>query len=339
MASAWDCDPEAKTILQALNKTNQKLDLNNLAQSYHLDGSIANSGDGTPLLAAAATAAMVSDDADFRAASWNALVNTPSRGYFSDSMRLFGLFVASGSFVNPLQLTSATPAAPATAPKTYGMSGTDVQAIASTSMTATASVNVATPVNGAIVDLEVYDARGNRVAQKFYENQNLSTVPASYSVSFTPANSGTYTLRGGIFTRDWSNNIAWNNSVSIINVSAAAPAPLPANPTPVTPAPPVRPANVSIWWPGNSQAVAGVQPFKAVLDGVSLNNYSMYWQVDGGSLNLLNDSNVDAPHKESLVDLSHWNWRSNRQYTINFVAMNNSGVIIGQKATVITVGY
>jgi endoglucanase len=95
---------------------------------------------------------------------------------------------------------------------------------------------------------------------------------------------------------------------------------------------------LDIWWPSNGANVSGVQPFKARLGSWSLGSYEMYWQVDGGQLNRMGDSYVDAPHKESAVNVSAFDWRGAGPYRITFVARDRSGAFIAQKSVDITVG-
>jgi hypothetical protein len=102
--------------------------------------------------------------------------------------------------------------------------------------------------------------------------------------------------------------------------------------------PTLQKGNISIWWPGSSHAVSGVQPFKAVVDDYSVDSYDMYWQVDGDRLNKMDTIRDAAPHKLSVVNLADWNWSSNGTYLITFVAKDALGITIGQKSTVITVG-
>jgi hypothetical protein len=83
--------------------------------------------------------------------------------------------------------------------------------------------------------------------------------------------------------------------------------------------------------------VTGVQPFKANMDGLDVSEYSMYWQVDGGVLNQMYDSQTDYPHKEADVDVSGWHWQSSNNYTLNFVSKNKNGSVISQKSSTITV--
>jgi endoglucanase len=84
------------------------------------------------------------------------------------------------------------------------------------------------------------------------------------------------------------------------------------------------------WWPTDGARVSGVQPFKAVVDGEDVSSYDMYWQVDGGSLNLMPSSYDGYPHKEVSVDVSGWKWRAIGPYQVTFVAKRN-GTTISQK--------
>lgn len=94
-------------------------------------------------------------------------------------------------------------------------------------------------------------------------------------------------------------------------------------------------SSISIWWPTDNATVAAVQPFKALVDGLPVEQYKMYWQVDGGQLNEMPSNYADAPHKETSVDLSGWHWSSSGAYAINFVAKNSSGALIAQRQVTI----
>ena len=90
-------------------------------------------------------------------------------------------------------------------------------------------------------------------------------------------------------------------------------------------------STVSTWWPIEGKTMQGVQPFKAIIEGKSVDEYLMYWQVDSGNWNSM-DSNFEGyPHKEAIVDLTHWNWRANGAYIINFIAVDRNRNIIGEK--------
>ncbi len=94
---------------------------------------------------------------------------------------------------------------------------------------------------------------------------------------------------------------------------------------------------VSNWWPTNSANIDGVQPFKGLLDDWNVNDYSMYWSVDGGQLNLMLTNMTGYPHKESIADVSGWNWRANNVYNIAFIAKNNNGSEVARTTFSVTV--
>ncbi len=101
---------------------------------------------------------------------------------------------------------------------------------------------------------------------------------------------------------------------------------------------------INIWWPtADFPFLKGSlpQPFKAQLKhnevDIALNQYKMYWQVDGGQLNIMQDSNDGWPHKEAIVNVMNWSWNSNLKYRVTFVAKDNSGNLITTKDVVITV--
>lgn len=100
---------------------------------------------------------------------------------------------------------------------------------------------------------------------------------------------------------------------------------------------PAHAAGMSVWWPTDNASVAGTQPFKAVVDGMNPSDYSMYWQVDNGQLNPMNDNSTDAPHKEASVDVSGWHWQQSGNYQINFVAKDKNGNTIATRPETIHV--
>ncbi len=94
---------------------------------------------------------------------------------------------------------------------------------------------------------------------------------------------------------------------------------------------------ITIWWPKNNVNVDGIQPFKALSEGRELANYQMFWQVDGGALNTMNNNFTDYPHKEARVDLANWNWNKNGIYEITFVAKDNNDTEIGNSKVSINI--
>ena len=95
---------------------------------------------------------------------------------------------------------------------------------------------------------------------------------------------------------------------------------------------------VEIWWPSANAELHATQPFKGLLQGYQLNQYTIYWQVDGGNMVAMGDSNQDYPHKEATVDLSGWNWKGTGPYVLTFTAKDQNGQVIGQTTRTIYTG-
>jgi hypothetical protein len=185
----------------------------------------------------------------------------------------------------------------------------------------------------AIVDIEVYNASNQKVLQQSFVSQNFSaTVNKNYDVTWTPTAAGTYTIKGGIFNNDWSKNYYWNDSTASVTVSSSGTTTPPNDPGTGT-------YTTNIWWPTDGATVQGVQPFKAMVNGLDISQYKMYWQVDGDALNEMVNSTTDGQHKESLVDVSGWNWKGAGPYTLNFVSKNAAGAVITQKSININIQH
>ncbi len=95
---------------------------------------------------------------------------------------------------------------------------------------------------------------------------------------------------------------------------------------------------VESWWPVDGARITGVQPFKGVVSGRDITSYQMFWEVDGGTWNWMNDSWEGYQHKEVMVDLSGWKWKGAGPYTITFIAREHSGQIIGKTSMAISIG-
>lgn len=184
----------------------------------------------------------------------------------------------------------------------------------------TTTIQASSAAQNILVDVEVYTSDNRRVHQAFYENQSFTAGQSrAYTTSWTPTESGEYVVRLGVFNSNWTTNYVWEHAAALITVGGS-------NPTP-----PPTASEINIWWPTNNSSISGVQPFKAMVPGRELGSYTMYWQVDGGTLNVMDNSDQDYPHKESLVDVSPWRWRGSGPYTVNFVAQDNSGQTIAEK--------
>ena len=189
-------------------------------------------------------------------------------------------------------------------------------------------------VSNAIADIEVYNSSGQKTFQQFYGGQNfVATQPKTFDIPWTPSSAGTYSIKAGIFNSDWSTNYYWNDNAGVVTVQQGSTTGGGGTTTPPTT------FTTNVWWPSNGASVRGVQPFKAVVDGLDVSQYKMYWQVDGDVLNEMANSPTDYPHKESLVDVSGWSWKGNGPYTLTFVSKNNSGATISSKSVTITVQH
>lgn len=93
----------------------------------------------------------------------------------------------------------------------------------------TASVQSSAAANNMLVDLEIYNASGTKLAQTFDQGQSFtSSQTRSYSWSYKiPAGtpSGKYTLMVGVFTAGWAADVYWNSAAALFTISGAAPNP------------------------------------------------------------------------------------------------------------------
>jgi len=92
--------------------------------------------------------------------------------------------------------------------------------------------------------------------------------------------------------------------------------------------------SINAWWPTNGAHITGVQPFKAQVSGLDVSQYDMFWQVDGGTWNWMDNNSTDYPHKQASVDVSGWSWHGSGPYVINFIARQNGTVIAQQSETI-----
>ncbi len=120
-------------------------------------------------------------------------------------------------------------------------------AIAASAQSATVAVNTPSTItasvtnsgqasSGLIVDIELYDQSGNRVLQKFYDNESLAAGQTKqYTASWTPTTQGTYQIRVGVFGPGWAPNYAWNGNAGTITVtSGTQPPPTSTSTAPAT---------------------------------------------------------------------------------------------------------
>jgi hypothetical protein len=95
------------------------------------------------------------------------------------------------------------------------------------------SVAIATSVQSSaaagnmVVDLEIYNSSGAKLAQTYYQGQSFTkSQNRSYSWSYKlPSGTavGKYTLKVGVFTSGWSSVAYWNDSATSFTAKAATP--------------------------------------------------------------------------------------------------------------------
>ncbi|MDE1924805.1 MAG: glycoside hydrolase family 6 protein [Patescibacteria group bacterium] len=91
---------------------------------------------------------------------------------------------------------------------------------------------------------------------------------------------------------------------------------------------------VNPWWPTNGAHMQGTQPFKAMVSGLDVSQYDMFWQVDGGQWNWMDNNYTDYQHKEASVNVGLWTWHGSGPYVVNFIARQNGNIIAQQSETI-----
>ncbi len=185
-------------------------------------------------------------------------------------------------------------------------------------------------VSDAVVDIEVYTQSGQKVFQEFFEQQTFSSNETKqYSPTWQAGSAGTYIVKVGVFSSQWSSNYLWVDSAATIQVGSNGTEPPPTS----------EPGSLNLWWPTDGATLSGTQPLKAMLENRSIDTYTMYWQVDGDQLNEMYTSQEDYPHKEAWVDFSGWNWKGSGPYQLTFIAKDLSGTTITTKQVSISVAH
>jgi hypothetical protein len=147
--------------------------------------------------------------------------------------------------VNPPGTT--TPPTPPVTPGAWNSSAQNQTVKVGQAINIPVTVTNAGTANNVVVDVEIYKDGNAQVFQKYFANQNISsTQPGQYTIAWTPSQQGTYVVKLGVFSSDWSNNFYWNNNLATISVTneTTPPPPPPVNP-PGTTTPPTNPGTTT----------------------------------------------------------------------------------------------
>lgn len=84
-----------------------------------------------------------------------------------------------------------------------------------------ASVKSSAAAN-ALIDIEIYSPSGTKVSQKVFDNRAFTagqtrTFDAAYKVPAT-GETGTYTVKVGVFKPSWAGLYAWNDAALKVTV-------------------------------------------------------------------------------------------------------------------------
>ena len=79
----------------------------------------------------------------------------------------------------------------------------------------------ATTATSALVDLELYDSKGKKIRQTWWDAQTFAAgTTRTFSVSWTaPTATGTYRVKVGTFSVGWGTMYAWNDAAASLSVA------------------------------------------------------------------------------------------------------------------------
>lgn len=94
----------------------------------------------------------------------------------------------------------------------------------------------------------------------------------------------------------------------------------------------VRDRDLEIMWPRNGATLYGYETLRARVRGYDLEDYDIYWYVDGGVERRMYDEWDDYPeHKSYEIDSWDWYWNGRGPYTIGFIAEDWRGQRIAHR--------
>lgn len=139
------------------------------------------------------------------------------------TLNVHGYGITVGGAVSPAPAPSPSPT-PASPSFTAGIVSVNPSpALPGQGVAITAPVTSATAMSGVLIDLEVYNGAGTRVAQKAFSGQSFSAGQTrTYSWTWPgSATAGTFTVKVGVFSNDWSTLYLWRNAAATITVTSS----------------------------------------------------------------------------------------------------------------------
>ena len=85
-------------------------------------------------------------------------------------------------------------------------------------------------------------------------------------------------------------------------------------------------------FPTPEVAINGTQSFQFRMENLEPEEYQGYWQVNGGQLNLMEDT---GNGKIAYVDVNPWNWNGTGPYTVTLSAAQNSNLLAQESVDIL----
>jgi hypothetical protein len=123
----------------------------------------------------------------------------------------------------PAPMSSATPPPTATVTADFWSTATTSpqNLVAGAGMETIAATVTASQAASALVDVEVYNTAGQKVFQQWFDDQAFDAGQSqTYTVTYQPGRTGTYTVKVGVFSVGWGILFNWNDNAALFTVTS-----------------------------------------------------------------------------------------------------------------------